>query len=140
MRYRAETGSVLLLMPAAIVVVLLLGAIAVDSAIVYLGQRRAYDVALDAANDAAGAGLDRDTARTTGALVHDPVRVREIAAATIGAAQMDGITLVAARTHDGLVEVTVDVRVQRLFGRAFGGRAAETVRISARAVGEARGP
>jgi len=54
---------VLMLMPAAVLIVLLLGAIAVDSAIVYLRQRQAYNVAFDAANDAAGAA---STSRSPG--------------------------------------------------------------------------
>jgi len=129
-----------MLMPAAILIVLLLGAIAVDSAIVYLEQRQAYNVAFDAANDAAGAGLDRDLIRTTGQLVHDPGRVREVAAATVTASAMDGLRLVSARIDDGVVEVVVDVRVRHLFGQAFGGRSSETVRIAARAQGELREP
>ena len=56
-RVRRSRGSVLMLMPAAVLIVLLLGAIAVDSAIVYLRQRQAENIAFDAANDAAGAGL-----------------------------------------------------------------------------------
>lgn len=140
MRGRSERASVLMLMPAAIVIVLLLGAIAVDSAIVYLEQRQAYNVAFDAANDAAGAGLDRDLVRTTGQFVHDPAQVREIAAATVAASAMDHLTLVAARVDDGVVEVVVDVRVQHLFGQAFGGRSSETIRVAARAEGELREP
>ena len=140
MTRRTERGSVLMLMPAAIVIVLLLGAIAVDSAIVYLEQRQAYDVAFDAANDAAGAGLDRDIARTTGELVYDPGRVREIAAGTVAATEMEGVTLAAARVDQGRIEVVVDVRVQRLFSQAFGGRSPDTVRVVARAEGEMRDP
>lgn len=140
MRYRADRASVLMLMPAAILIVLLLGAIAVDSAIVYLEQRQAYNVAFDAANDAAGAGLDRDLARTTGQLVHDPGRVREIAAAAVAASDVDHLELVDARIDAGVVEVVVDVRVQHLFGPAFGGLSSETVRVAARAEGELREP
>ncbi len=137
---RRERGSVLMLMPAAIVIVLLLGAIAVDSAIVYLEQRRAYNVAFDAANDAVGAGLDRDIVRTTGEFVYDVGRVQAVAAATVEASEMDRLRLVSAAVEDGTIEVVVDVRVQRLFGQAFGDRSSETVRVAARAGGEVRDP
>lgn len=140
MRPGSDRASVLMLMPAAILIVFLLGAIAVDSAIVYLEQRQAYNVAFDAANDAAGAGLDRDLVRSTGQFVYDPGRVREVAAATVAASEADDLSLVSARIDAGVVEVVVDVRVQRLFGQAFGGRAAETIRVVARADGELREP
>lgn len=129
-----------MLMPAAVVVVLLLGAIAVDSAIVYLEQRQAYNVAFDAANDAAGAGVDRDRLRTTGEYVYDPGRVRELAEAAVDASEVDGLTLVSATTDGDGVAVTVDVRVRRLFGQAFGGASSETLRLTARARGEVRSP
>lgn len=140
MRARSDRASVLMLMPAAILIVFLLGAIAVDSAIVYLEQRRAYNVAFDAANDAAGAGLDRDLVRSTGRFVYDPERVRAIAAATVAASEADDLALVSTRIEVDVVEVVVDVRVQRLFGQAFGGRSGETIRVTARAEGELREP
>lgn len=136
---RASRGSVLMLMPAAVLIVLLLGGIAVDAAVVFLEQRQAYNVAFDAANDAAGAGIDRDVVRTTGEFVYDPVRVRQLARAAIAASGADGLTLVsAAPTGDGAVAVTVDVRVRRLFGQAFGAASSETIRITARATAEIR--
>lgn len=137
-RGNPERGSVLMLMPAAVVITLLLGAIAVDSAIVYLEQRQAYNVAFDAANDAAGAGIDRDTLRSTGDIVYDAGRVRQIAADTVAAAAADEVVLVDATPDGGGVAVTVEVRVRRLFGQAFGARSSEVVRITARADGELR--
>ena len=130
-----------MLMPAAVVIMLLLGALAVDSAIVYLEQRQAYNIAFDAANDAAGAGLDLEEARTTGAVVYDPARVRAVAQAAVDAAGATDLRLVDAVPDDrGGVEVTVEVRVQHLFGQAFGGRSSQTLRLTARAAGEVRTP
>jgi Flp pilus assembly protein TadG len=137
---RGQRGSVLMLMPAAVVIMLLLGALAVDSAIVYLEQRQAYNVAFDAANDAAGAGLDLEAARTDGTLVYDPARVEALAAATVAAAGATGLRLVEAVPDGDGVAVTVEVRVQRLFGQAFGGRSSETLQLTARAAGEVRRP
>lgn len=126
-----------MLVPAAVVITLLLGAIAVDSAIVYLEQRQAYNVAFDAANDAAGAGVDRDTLRSTGEIVYDPARVRQIAADTVAAAAGEVVLIDATPAGDG-VAVVVEVRVRHLFGQAFGARSSDVLRITARASGERR--
>ncbi len=127
-----------MLMPAAVLIVLLLGALAIDSAIVYLGQRQAHDVAFDAANDAAGAGVDLDAARTRGEIVYDPDRVEAIAAQAIAAAGIDDLELVSARTDGTGVVVTVRRTVRHLFVQALGNPASDVLTISARADGEVR--
>lgn len=129
-----------MLMPAAVLIVLLLGAIAVDSAIIYLEQRRAYNVAFDAANDAAGAGIDLEEARTTGQIVYDPVRVETLARGTIAASGMDDVELVSARADGTAVEVTVQVTVEHLFVQVFGEPSRDTLTIAARADAEVRRP
>lgn len=128
-----------MLMPAAVLIVLLLGAIAVDSAIVYLGQRQAYNVAFDAANDAAGAGFDAEIARETGDIVYDPERVEDLAAEAVAAASISDLRLVETSVDDGIVEVTVEIAVDHLFVQAFGRDADETIRMTARAGGQTRG-
>ncbi|MCB1003566.1 MAG: hypothetical protein KDB35_05210 [Acidimicrobiales bacterium] len=45
-------------MPAAVLIVLVLAAMAIDLAHLQLGQRQLRSMAADAANDAAGAGVD----------------------------------------------------------------------------------
>lgn len=138
---RPDRASVLMLVPAGIVIVLLLGAIAVDSAIVYLEQRQAYDVASDAANDAAGAAVDRDILRRTGTISYDPGRVETVAAQAIAASATHGLTLVEAGIEpDGTVAVTVEVEVRRLFGQAFGGRSSDVLVVVARSTTEQRAP
>lgn len=139
-RLRRERGSVLMLMPAAVLIVLLLGAVAVDSAIVYLKQRQAYNVAFDAANDAAGAGFDLEAARTTGEIVWDPQRIEALAAEAVAAAGIDGLDLVTARPDGDDVEVTVAVTVEHLFVQVFGDPARDELEVSARAGGEVRRP
>ena len=47
-----------MLIPAAVLVLVILGAIAVDSAVVFLGQRQLNDFTTSAANDAAAAAVD----------------------------------------------------------------------------------
>lgn len=129
-----------MLMPAAVLIVLLLGAVAVDSAIVYLKQRQAYNVAFDAANDAAGAGFDLEAARTTGEIVWDPQRIEALAAEAVAAAGIDGLDLVTARPDGDDVEVTVAVTVEHLFVQVFGDPARDELEVSARAGGEVRRP
>lgn len=137
-RAQPERGSVLMLMPAAVLIMLLLGAIAVDSAIVYLGQRQAYNVAFDAANDAAGAGFDVEAARTQGEIVYDPDRVEALAAQAVAAAAIGDVELVSARVDGTGVVVTVRRTVKHLFVQALGDPARDVITISARADGEVR--
>jgi len=136
--HRSERGSALMLMPAAVLIMLLLGAIAIDSAIVYLGQRQAYNVAFDAANDAAGAGIDLHAARTRGEIVYDPDRVQALAAQAVGAAGIDDLELVSARVEGADVVVTVRRTVEHLFVQALGDPARDVITISARAEGQVR--
>jgi hypothetical protein len=56
-RAERQRGSVLLLVPAGILVLMILGAIAVDSAVVFLGQRELGSAVAAAANDAAAAAF-----------------------------------------------------------------------------------
>jgi Flp pilus assembly protein TadG len=58
-RCRDESGNTLVLFPAAVLILLGLGAIALDSATLFLGQRRLSDLAASVANDAI-AGVDLD--------------------------------------------------------------------------------
>jgi hypothetical protein len=53
-RFRGEEASTLALVPVAVVIVLGLAALALDAALLYLGQRRLADLAAATATDAAG--------------------------------------------------------------------------------------
>jgi uncharacterized membrane protein len=136
---RRDRGSVLMLMPAAVLIVLLLGAIAVDSAIVYLRQRQAYNVAFDAANDAAGAGFDLAIARERGEVVYDADRVEALARQAVEASDLD-VELVSARPDGTAVVVTVSVTVEHLFVQVFGDPASDRLTIDARVDSEVRRP
>jgi uncharacterized membrane protein len=133
---RDEDGSTLILMPAAVLVLLALAAIAVDSAAIYLGQRRVADLAAGLANDAVAA--------VTEAAFYEEGEVR-VQASRAAARQQQ---LLAGLTEDGAFrDVRCDVqpagdaatascvaRVEPIFGRALrrdGGtvvRATETAR------------
>jgi uncharacterized membrane protein len=54
-RLRSQQGNTLLLMPAAVLVLFVLAAVAVDAAVLFLGQRRVADLAASVAQDAVAA-------------------------------------------------------------------------------------
>src|SRR5690606_36454066 len=62
-RRRGQRGSVLMLMPAAVLIVLALGSLAVDRAVVFGAQRDLINTAQAAANDAVTLGIDVDQVR-----------------------------------------------------------------------------
>jgi Flp pilus assembly protein TadG len=125
LRAEPERGSVLALMPAAVLIFLVLGALAVDSALAFLGERSVSNAAAAAANDAAAAAVDRSTFYAGGDVRLDPRLAREVAAASVAAAgldELDGLTVevtVAAGAPE--VTVTVRARVSYLFSAAVPG-------------------
>lgn len=101
-RHRSgERGSVLMLMPAAVMIVILLGSIAVDHAIAFLGEREAAGLATAAANDAATAALDQDAFRATGEFRLDHDRARRVVEATLASS--------SSELHDVTVDITFPV-------------------------------
>jgi len=131
-----------MLMPAAVLIVFLLGSIALDFSIVYLRQRQALNLAADAANDAAIEGIDLERFRRDGttALVDGDglaaVEARYEDLATFG----DEVELQIVVVDD--LTVTATVRVD--FGLVFAGIVPgadrdRSVEVSATAVAEATG-
>src|SRR5690606_40379377 len=88
-RPRRDRGSVLLLVPAALLVVLVLASIAVDMALVHLRHRQAHDLAAAAANDAAGAAAD-PVALRAGTHRPDPARAAAVARRGVAASPLAG--------------------------------------------------
>lgn len=123
---RSERGSVLLLMPAGILVVVLLGSIAVDFAIAFLGEREVASLATSAANDAATAAVDEAHLRATGEFRIDPTRAERVVAATIAASSSEvdlDAPVVEVIDVDGepAVRVRLTGRVDYIFARAIPG-------------------
>ena len=94
-------GSVLMLMPAGLLIVFVLGSISIEFAAVSMRQRALYNAADAAANDAATYAIDRAVLRATGDVVLDPTLVDEAVALSLRA---QGVALVSAP----LVEVSAD--------------------------------
>jgi hypothetical protein len=128
-RARSEDASVALLLPAAVLVLLVLGAIAVDLALVQGGQRRLVDLAGSLATDAVGhldvdgafagaPGLDlpaaqRHADRSAAALVATDARLRSVSCLVTAA--------------DGGVRVTCRGRVDPVVGRGLPGNRARWI-------------
>lgn len=72
-----------MLMPAGVLIVIVLGSIAVDFGIAFLGEREVADLVAVAANDAVTAGVDVARLRVDGTFVLDDERVRAVVSATI---------------------------------------------------------
>lgn len=127
-----ERGSVLVLMPAAVLVLLVLASLALDRALVFGAQRDLVATAQAAANDAVTEGVDPDVLRADGVVVLDPDRVaRAIARVTA----LAGPDLVVAWAVDGTsVVVRLERRVRYLFSPALpGGPRTERIRATAQA-------
>lgn len=125
-----ERGSVLLLMPVAVLVMVILGSLAVDRAIVFGAQRDLVAVAQAAANDGAGVGVDPNDLHGAGRLGYDPVRIdRAVRAAVSGA---DGEVRVRWGIRDGAVIVELKRSVDLVFARGVPG-ATRSAHIAARA-------
>jgi len=117
---------VLILMPAAVLVLLILGAISVDFSIAFLAQRQLKDAAVAAANDAAGAALDQAQLRGSGATVIDPARASVVAAQAVAASLSAPVRLTAppAVTVNGdQVTVVLDGEADYIFAPTIPGAA-----------------
>jgi hypothetical protein len=129
---------VLLLFPAGVLVVVVLGSIAVDFAVAFLGEREVASIASSAANDAVTAAADLDHLRETGELRLDPDLVDDVVAATIAAASTEvdlDPPVVEVTTVDGVpaVRVRLSGTVDYVFAPAIPG-APEHATVSASAL------
>jgi Flp pilus assembly protein TadG len=134
---RRDRGSVLMLMPAGVLVVLLLGAIAFDLSVVFLRQRQASSLAVDVANDLATAALDESAFRSDGTYQLDPDRADQLAESIVGASDLHREVVdveVNVLTPDS-VEVRLVIAVDYVFAKAIPGASdGTTVEASATAV------
>lgn len=150
-----HAGSVLLLVPAAVLVLIILGAIAVDFAIVFLGQRELSSLAAAAANDAATAALSdesfyRGTAGTgadAGEIEIDPAAARRLVQRAVhlrGPRSLSNIVVVSADAAGRQICVTLRGDVDYVFARAVPGAAHSTtvkaVAVATAVEGEAGTP
>ena len=137
---RNDRGSVLMLVPAGILVLLALAAMSIDSAIVWMAQRDLANRTAATADDIAGAALDDEVLYHEGAirlrpeaaaaytdLVFAPERVPEGYVGWAAVAEVDGAT----------VTVRARAEVRYLFAPAIPG-VARTATVQAASTAEAR--
>lgn len=139
-RFRGSVGSVLLLMPVAVLIMFVLGAITVDLTAVRAGQQDLLAAATDAANDAATAGLDEAALRAGFGFQLDPARAWFVAIevlATKGILDNLEASPDVTINSDGSVTVSLSRRVPHLFARAIPG-APDSQRVTASATATVR--
>jgi hypothetical protein len=136
-----DHGSVLALVPAGFLVLILLAALAVDSAVTYLGQEQLHDALSAAANDAVTAALDDMSFYRSGVITIDPTAAGQAVCASVAAQNtpsLHGLQLWMAVEGDQL-QLKGEAQVDSVFGRVIPGLAHRTVRAAVAAVG-AQGP
>jgi len=123
-RFQGDVGTVLMLMPVAVLIMFVLGAITIDLTAVRAGQQDLLAAATDAANDAATAGLDEAALRSGRGYQLDPSRAWLVAVdvlATKGVLDNLATGPDVTINSDGSVTVALEKRVPHLFARALPG-------------------
>jgi hypothetical protein len=121
-RLTGDRGSILLLVPAAFLVVMILASIAVDMSLVHLRQRQAHDLASSAANDVVTAGANHAALRNGRvelAQADTEALVARIVAASDLAPQVVGSPVV--RVRPDIVEVELSLRADYVFASVVPG-------------------
>lgn len=143
-RRDSESGSVLALVPAGFLVLVLLGALAVDSAVAYLGQQQLHDALAAAANDAAGAAIDNTLFYRGGQVELNGSTAETVVCESVDAQHFSQLHQVQVWVAVNGADITVSgtAVVDGVFGRALPGFAKRTVsaRVDAVAVSGARSP
>jgi Flp pilus assembly protein TadG len=121
-RHHHDRGSVLMLMPAAVLIVILLGSIAVDFAVVFLAQRELGTAASAAANDAATYGLDEAKFRAGEGYQFRQDQVATAVRAVLESRGLCGDDVVTTVRVQGLtVYVSMSRSVDYIFAKAIPG-------------------
>lgn len=121
-----ERGTALVLLPAMVLVLLSLGAIAIDLSLVHSVHRDAHRVASAAADDAA-AMIDERQLQITGALVIDPAEAERVVRAHLSGTRLAGdLVDVEVQPSDTTVDVRLTVDAPHVLLASFPGRADST--------------
>lgn len=133
-----DRGTVLLLFPAAVVIMFLLGAIVVDVSLTQIRARELEAVAASAANDALAA-LDVDALRSGEGIVITEAGARAEVAAAVAAgpladARIDAVTVSRDAQNRTVIAVTLALDVDLVMAPAVGDLGQVTLRRTERAV------
>ena len=126
----------LALVPAGLLVLVLLAALAVDSAVAYLGQQQLHDALSAAANDAVAAAVSGPSFYGRGVVSLDSVQAeRDVCFSVLaqGSTSLHHLRLWVAVGGDS-IRVVGQAAVDSVFGRAIPGFGHHQVRSSADAV------
>lgn len=125
-------------MPAAVLVFLVLGALAVDAAGVFLAQRQVANAAVAAANDAATKAVDIEGFYGDGSLRLLLGSAQRVAEGTVDGLGLEGLEEVraVATVQGDRVEVTITARVRHIFSSAVPG-GPDTAEVAAHARADA---
>jgi hypothetical protein len=139
-----DQGSVLVLVPAGLLVLMILAILAVDSAVAYLGQQQLHDALSAAANDAVTRGLNEGSFYSSGTVALEPASVGQAICDSVLA--QDDTALHQLHLWMAIEGESVRIEgtavIDAVFGRAIPGFGTRTVRSFADAVvtsGPARG-
>jgi Flp pilus assembly protein TadG len=138
---RSERGSVLMLVPAAVLVLIVLGAIAVDSAIVFYAQRDLANRTAATANDIAGFAVSDSSFYDGGVVALDDGRADAYARLVFAPDRLPGGYESWSGDADATgraVTVVATAEVRYVFAKAIPG-APDTATVRARSVATARG-
>jgi Flp pilus assembly protein TadG len=136
---RHEHGSVLILVPALVLVLIILGAIAVDSAIAYLGHRELQDFTASLAQQVASATLSQPAFYDNGGAIQiDQSQAAAIIAQAVQAEDGSGglthLTVApASYPNPQTVVIEATATVDNVFAPAVGGHRTVTVTAEASA-------
>ena len=136
-----DRGSALALVPAGFLILLLLGALAVDDGAVYLGQRDLSASVQAAANDAAGAAVSNPAFYGQGTVEIAADQAATVVCRDMAAAGNDGLRnpTVSLAVAGDTVYVEAHAEVRAVFGRSIPGLAQRPVSAAATAIA-ATGP
>lgn len=112
-----------MLMPAGVLVVLMLGAIAFDLSLLFLRQREAASLANDVANDLATLAFDEPLFREAGRFELDPESAERLGRELIAISDLeDDVVALAIEVIDSdRVSVSITVEVDYVFARSIPG-------------------
>lgn len=121
MRERGERASVLVLMPAAVMVLMILGAIACDFSLVWLRQRELANAVAAAANDAAAQALADSSFYAGGAVALDELTAHRVAAGALAGAGIEPLGPPVVEVDGPRVRVQARLLVPLIFAKAVPG-------------------
>ena len=127
-----------MLVPAGVLVLVLLAAIAIDFSLVFLAQRELSDATTAAANDAATAALRPDAFYANGSLVLDPDAVTRVACEAVRGQAASGVDITSVRIEAAgrTVRVSADARVRAVFLHSIPGASTHTVTATSSATAQ----